>query len=358
MSTINKKFLNEIINNLNKSSKEEPLHLNSRVLLVDSMNTFIRSFAMVNLMNPQGNHVGGITGYLYSIGYAIKLIKPTHVMCIFDGTGSTQNKKLLFPDYKGNRDHGNVLNWEVFSNDESKLKNKQDEEEAMRNQMARLIQYLHVLPVSMLSIPKIEADDVIGHLSNRLSQDGNKAFIMSADKDFYQLVNNDITVYSPIKKLLITPENVKTEFEVSAKNFLSYKVLMGDKSDNVPGIRGLGPKKILKLFPELASEEVFGLDKILEKSQKYKTHNSLYESIIVNKNQLDINVKLMDLIHPNIHSDDIVEIENVIDNIAHSYDKKEFLRMYNEDLMGNSIRNVDNWVDEVFGYLKAFKPKD
>jgi DNA polymerase-1 len=298
MATIDKKFLNEIISNLNKSSKEEPLFLNSRVLLIDSMNTFMRSFAMVNLMNPQGNHIGGITGYLYSIGYAIKLINPTHVICVFDGIGSTKNKKILFPDYKGNRDHSTILNWEVFSNNsDSPLQNKQNEEEAMRNQMSRLIQYLHVLPVSMLSIPKIEADDTIAYIANKNATEKNQTFIMSADKDFYQLTNEYTTVYSPIKKTFITPKDVKTEFEVSAKNFLSYKILMGDKSDNVPGIRGLGPKKITKLFPELANEEIFGLDKIIDKAVKNKNYNTLYESIVTNKNQLDINMKLMDLIH-------------------------------------------------------------
>jgi hypothetical protein len=71
-----------------KNSKEDPLHLNSRVLLVDSMNTFLRSFAMINHMNPGGAHIGGLTGFLKSIGFAIRHIKPTRVILVFDGTGS------------------------------------------------------------------------------------------------------------------------------------------------------------------------------------------------------------------------------------------------------------------------------
>ena len=82
-----------------KQSKDEPLHLNSKVLLIDSMNTFLRSFAMINHMNPNGAHIGGLTGFLKSIGFAIRHIKPTRVILVFDGIGSTTNKKNLFPVY-------------------------------------------------------------------------------------------------------------------------------------------------------------------------------------------------------------------------------------------------------------------
>ena len=79
-----------------KQSKDEPLHLNSKVLLIDSMNTFLRSFAMINHMNPNGAHIGGLTGFLKSIGFAIRHIKPTRVILVFDGNGSTTNKKNLY----------------------------------------------------------------------------------------------------------------------------------------------------------------------------------------------------------------------------------------------------------------------
>ena len=71
------------------SAKDEPLQLNSRVLLIDSMNTFLRSFAMINHMNPSGAHIGGLTGFLKSIGFAIRHIKPTRVILVFDGTACT-----------------------------------------------------------------------------------------------------------------------------------------------------------------------------------------------------------------------------------------------------------------------------
>ena len=230
------KTLKQMLDNI-KNTKEEPLHSHSRVLLVDSMNTFLRSFAMINHINPSGAHIGGLTGFLKSIGFAIRHVKPTRVILVFDGTGSTTNKKNLFADYKANRKIQRITNWEGFDN-------REEESASIENQILRLIQYLRCLPVDLLSIDKVEADDVIAHLTQKL--DG-EVYIMSADQDFLQLVNDKVTVYSPIKKKFYTPKLVKEEYGLHPQNYINKKILMGDNSDNVPGVKGLGEKKLFKL---------------------------------------------------------------------------------------------------------------
>ena len=184
-----KQFLNQIINSLG----EKPTR-NSRILVVDSMNTFIRSFSTINYMNPAGHHVGGLVGYLRSVGYAIKTFRPTRVILVFDGLGSTNNKKNLYPQYKGNRAITRITNWDMFDD-------KVSESEAMVSQMTRLIQYLQQLPVTLISIDKIEADDSIGLIAQHFEKDNtcNEVTIMSADKDFYQLISKKVSVYSPTK---------------------------------------------------------------------------------------------------------------------------------------------------------------
>ena len=107
---MNKDF-KSILDNIKAATKED---LKPKVLLVDSMNTFLRSFAMINHMNPQGHHIGGLTGYLKSIGFAIRHINPTRVILVFDGPGSTVNKKNLYSEYKGNRHLSRITNWEGF----------------------------------------------------------------------------------------------------------------------------------------------------------------------------------------------------------------------------------------------------
>lgn len=329
------------------SAKDEPLQLNSRVLLIDSMNTFLRSFAMINHMNPSGAHIGGLTGFLKSIGFAIRHIKPTRVILVFDGTGSTTNKKNLFPEYKANRKIQRITNWDGFND-------KDDEAESIENQLVRLVQYLRCLPVSLLSIDKVEADDVIGYIAKRTE---NEVHIMSADQDFLQLVTPKITVYSPIKKKFYTPKLIKEEYGLEPYNYINQKILMGDNSDNIPGVKGLGPKKLFKLFPELAGSEVITLDGIFKKSKELVNEHGLYGNIINFEKQLFINQELMDLSDPIMPEDSTIEINEVINNKPNKLDKLHFLKLYNEDRLGNSIPNVEVWLSEIFSYLQVYKIK-
>jgi DNA polymerase-1 len=330
-----------------KQSKDEPLHLNSKVLLIDSMNTFLRSFAMINHMNPNGAHIGGLTGFLKSIGFAIRHIKPTRVILVFDGTGSTVNKKNLFPDYKANRKLTRITNWDGFDD-------KEDEADSIENQIVRLVQYLRCLPVDMLSIDKVEADDVIGHIVTKAD---DEVYIMSADQDFLQLVNDKVTVYSPIKKKFYTPKLVKEDYGLEPYNYINKKILMGDSSDNVPGVKGLGDKKLIKLFPEIFETKVVTLDEILNKSKEKRTEHGLYENICNYERQLLTNQRLMDLSDPIIPEDSIVEIDKVLNNEPSRIDKLHFLKLYNEDRLQNSIPNIEIWLNEIFSYLQSYKIK-
>jgi 5'-3' exonuclease len=330
-----------------KESKQETLYTNDRVLLVDSLNTFLRSFVMINHTNPQGNHIGGLTGYLKSIGFAIKLIKPTRVILVFDGLGGSTNKQYLYPEYKANRKINKITNWEGFET-------REDEAESITNQIIRLIDYLKCLPVDLLCIDKIEADDVIAYLSNNM--DG-EIHIMSSDKDYIQLVSDRVTVYSPVKKKFYRPKEVKEELKVPAINYLNYKVLLGDPSDNVPGVRGLGPKGAVKLFPQLQEERKVTLQEIIDMSYEKASEKKAYQSVYNYRNQLVINEKLMDLHNPNVPEEDITVIEKVMANPSKTLDKHTFLEMYNEDNLGNSIPNTSMWLFDVFDYLKNIKNK-
>lgn len=325
-----------------KSGKEEKLEPNSHVLLVDSLNTFFRCFSIINHHNSNGDHIGGLTGYLKSVAFAIRLINPTKVILIFDGQGSSTNKRYLYPEYKGNRDIQTIRNWGFDK--------KEDEIEAMTSQLIRLVEYCKLLPVQMLSIDKIEADDVIGHLSNQFPK---KVTIMSADQDFLQLVSDKIHVYSPTKKKFYTPKEVLDEYGVLVENFIYYKVLMGDKGDNVPGIRGLGEKKLFKLFPMLGKSQM-SLESIKELAIENKEENILFERINDFSKQLDINYKLMNLSSPMIPEGDVDNINGVVDGHHVQLHKNEFLKLYKEDLLENSIPRVEFWIEDTFRYLTSF----
>ena len=303
----------QMLESIDKSEvkvNEEPLKLNDRVLIIDSLNAFIRSFTIINHINKYGVHIGGLTGYLKSLGYAINLVRPTRVILVFDGQGGSTNKKYLYPEYKANRGYRRVTNWDLFDNQEQ-------EAESITNQILRLIDYLKCLPVDLLSIDKIEADDVIGALAGKLP---GEVTIVSSDRDYLQLVNEKITIYSPIKKKFYQYKDVLTEYGVTPQNFLAQKVLMGDSGDNVPGVRGIGQKTLLKHYPELAEDTVFTLDEILDKARA--STGTIYERVLAFENQLYVNEKLMDLKNPNIPEDSMNTINHILENPTKTFKPK------------------------------------
>jgi DNA polymerase-1 len=339
------KDFEELINKLGKARQDKSPALQPKVLLVDAMNTFLRSFAIINHMNPKGAHIGGLTGFLKSMGYAIKQLQPTRVIVVFEGEASTNNKKNLYPDYKGNRKLKRITNFSGFSDQE-------EESASIETQLLRLVEYLQCLPIDLAAIDRAEADDTIGYLATRLSEN-NDVSIMSSDQDFLQLVNDKITVYSPTKKKIYTPEKIREEYGVTPQNYLQMKILLGDSSDNVPGVPKLGPKKLIKNFPELQEEKTVTLKDILEKSKS--TKGTMYESVDMFSHQLKINEKLMDLHNPNLSEMMLMEIEDVVTQPKNTMDKSKFLNMYNEDILGNSIPNVEAWLINVFTHLMSFK---
>jgi len=202
-----------------KSLKEEDTlsqNPNDRILLIDGLNTFIRAFAVNPSTNDDGIHIGGMTGFLQSIGYAIKNIKPTRVIICFDGKGGSSKRRKLFPEYKANRKVRKRLTRL------SSFNNQEDERISMSQQISRLVQYLDQLPVTVLAPENIEADDAMAYISQQVYPK-SQFYIMSTDKDFLQLVDNRIQVWSPTKKKYYFKDTVQEDFDIPAHNFYSAR---------------------------------------------------------------------------------------------------------------------------------------
>jgi DNA polymerase-1 len=304
---------------------------------------------MINHLNPDGHHIGGLTGFLKSIGYAIRMSDPTKVVVIFDGIGGSNARRNLYPEYKANRNSSRITNHNIFSS-------KDEESESINNQISRLIQYLQCLPVTVISIDGLEADDIIGYLANKFQthNETQKVTIMSADKDFLQLVSDKVHCYSPTKKKIYTPKEVLEEYGVSSSNFLNYKILMGDTSDNIPGITGLGPKKLIKLFPELINNTKVELDEIISTSADKVDENKLYLSVVERRHQLLINQQLMSLNGSFLSPENKQLVKDAFNN-SYELNIPIFLQLYHNDKLGESIPNTSSWLTQLFGYPNSFK---
>lgn len=332
----------EMIDSSNDNKSEE-LKLNSRVLIIDSLNLFIRSFSVIRHINKNLVPIGGLTGFLRSLGYISNLVRPTRIILVFDGLGASTNKRYIYPEYKANRHISRITNWDAFES-------QQEESDAITNQIVRLISYLKCLPVDLVIIDKVEADDVIGYICNNIN--GNIT-IVSSDRDYLQLVSNNISVYSPIKKVFYNEDKILQEYGVTSLNFLTQKILLGDSGDNVPGVPKLGVKTLLKEFPELGTKELISIDNILNKCKK--GNKKLHANILNFKHQLNINKLLMDLSNPNIPEDDQIIINEILNNANKKFDSQEFLRLYNEDDLEESIKNTQNWLFNTFHFISQYK---
>ena len=337
------KELLELINNLDEHGKETVE--GERILMIDGLNLFFRNFAMMNMVNPDGVHIGGLGGFFRSLGAEIRRVDPTQVYVIFDGAGSANARKNLLPEYKSGRDLQRITNWEAFDN-------KDDEDDAKVDQIVRIIQYLKTLPVKTIGIPKVEADDVIAYLSDIIPQSPkDKVFIVSSDKDFLQLVNENVVVYRPMEKEFYTEQTVIDKFKMSPNNFILYKTLMGDNSDKVKGVKGLGEKKLRKLFPEL-SERDLSLDDIYNICESKFKENVIYARVIQHIDELEKNYKIMDLSNPMLDENDKKYLTQVVKTNDYHYLPDQFVAFYNEDKLGGMIRNVEFWVKDVFEKFK------
>ncbi len=319
---------------------------NDHVLLIDALNMFIRGFTMVKTLNNRGQHTGGILGFLRSLGFIIRTHNPTRVVCVFDGKGSSVNRKNINPEYKSQRGHTRITNWEAYDT-------LAEEKDSMESQISRLYDYLETLPIDVITLPKVEADDVISYIAQGMAHNGKRATIVSSDKDYLQIIKKGIQVYRPIEKKLYNHTNIHKMLELLPENYLISKALLGDNSDNLEGVKGLGLKTLLKEFPEIKENPNLTLQDIYNKCEEKLEGKIIFSKIIDSWDKVEQNYKLMNLDTPRLSDK---EKDFVVDELLNSkVDLKinTFLYYLDQDGIEGITRNTEGWLTE-FKYLSLF----
>ena len=241
-----------------------------------------------------------------------------------------------------------ITNWDTFED-------LDEEHDAKVDQIVRLVQYLKCIPVKTVALDKVEADDIIAYLSKHITllDPENKAFIVSSDKDFIQLTTDQITVYRPIEKDYYTRDVVFKKFGVLAENFIVYKTLMGDASDKIPGIKGLGQKKLQKLFPELG-EKIVTLEEVIESAAERHKDHVIYSRVVFDADILRRTYKIMDLHNPMIDEMEKEYLRELEASKLPVVNTELFLRLYSEDGLRHLIKNVDYWIANTFKDLISY----
>ena len=340
---------NELLKLLNDIKEDDMPSLDEgeRILIIDGLNLFLRNFAVLNYINPEGTHIGGLGGFLRSLGSLVKQLKPTSIYIVFDGVGSSVNRKNLLPEYKSGRS--------VLRVNKTSFSSQEKENESKTDQIIHLIHYLQCLPIKILSLDGVEADDIIAFLSKELTKDKkNKAYIVSADNDFLQLVDENISMYRSVEKEFVNPKSVKEKYGVYPHNFLLYKTLMGDSSDKVGGVKGLGKGKFDKLFPEVLELEKLSMEHIYNIcAERFKEH-VIYCRALENFDNLRKAYKIMDLSNPMLDEQEKDYILEHVKESAYELNIETFLRFYTKDGLGNVLKNVDYWIKDIWSPINRY----
>lgn len=330
----------ELLNLVDRLHEKPARALDDHVLILDGLNTLIRSFSVVRTLNGDGQHVGGLQGFLKSLGSMTRMFAPTRVIVVWDGIGGAQNRKNLDENYKANRAHASVIHWDLYEDKKTELK-------SMQTQSDRLLDYLACLPVTYIQIDKLEADDVIAYLAKLYSKAKRRATIVSSDRDFLQLVDNYVEVYSPIKKILFNYPEATEYLMVLPENYNIVKTLLGDGSDGLAGVKGVGIKGLVKEFPELNTNPDLTLDEFFDLCvQKNQTSKkAIFNKIIAGWHTVEKNYKLMDLNETVLDEDEKEVVHEILKNSSLSLKIGPFLHYLEEDKF-ELVKDTEGWLCE------------
>ena len=344
MKELYKNILNSVEEEHNQNINR---HKNSRVLIIDGLNTFIRCWTSTPTLNDDGDHVGGITGTLRSIGYAIRQTQPSRVVVVFDGSGGSSKRKKLYKGYKANRAKSKLRMNRAYN----EMMNAEEEQESMKRQYVWLADVLDHLPISFMMYDGCEADDVMAYIATQVLKEDEQAVLMSTDKDFLQLVDDTTIIWSPTKKKIYNKNAVQEELGLHPKNVLTYRVLDGDTSDNIPGVRGCGIKTLLKRFPELNSDESITVDRLLELAEEKKGKIKLYSDILEAKDQILMNEKLMQLKDVDISGQLKMKILDRFDEEIKPINKMDVMKVLLKYKIINNFGDINDWLKTTFGNI-------
>lgn len=232
--------------------------------ILDGSSFIYRSFfALPKLSTKDGFPTNAIYGFLRMLFALIKREKPEYLVVVFDAPAKTRREQI-FAEYK---------------------KQRPKAPDPLKVQIPVIKEFLKVMGVPILEVPGYEADDLIAYLAKRFVEKGFKVKVYSPDKDLLQLVSDHLTVINPMNEEVFTKEKVLEKFGVSPEKIPDLLALMGDKVDNVPGIKGVGPKTAIEILKKFGSVE-----EILKNWEKFKR---LYPQ--AEREELELSYKLVKL---------------------------------------------------------------
>ncbi|MCC3647405.1 DNA polymerase I [Cytobacillus oceanisediminis] len=269
-----------------------------KLVLIDGNSIAYRAFfALPLLNNDKGIHTNAVYGFTMMLQRILEDEKPTHLLVAFDA-GKTTFRHETFSEYKGGR---------------------QKTPPELSEQFPYIRELLDAYGISRYELENYEADDIIGTLSLHAEKDGYEVKVISGDKDLTQLSSDSVTVSITRKGITdieeYTPAHIEEKYGITPDRIIDMKGLMGDSSDNIPGVPGVGEKTALKLLKEFGTleellesvDEVSG-KKLKEKLEEFRDQALMSKELATITREAPVEIKIEDIEYEGFEKEKVISI--------------------------------------------------
>ena len=305
-----------------------------RVLIIDALNAYLRAYIVDPSLSTNGDPIGGIKGFIKILQKLVRTVRPDNVIVVWDGPNGSQKRKTMDKNYKAGRKPIRLNR--AFHNltDDEELQNKMW-------QQTRIIEYMNEMPIIQFMLPEIEADDVIAHITQMGVYDGWQKIIVSNDKDFMQLCDEETILWRPTKDEFLNSNRVVEQTGVHPTNMALARAIIGDTSDNLPGIRGAGFATVAKRLGSLLSRpETTTITEVIEHCEKIQSKVKFYDNVVRSQALIAHNYQMMQLYSPQMSIQSKMYVKESVEKFECEFNKTEILGMMRNDGFGEL-----NWED-------------
>ena len=279
-------------------------------------------------MSENGDQTGGIVGSFNNLMRLIERTKPESVHIVWEGGGSNK-KRGIYKSYKKGVKPQKLNRY--YDDIPDSIQNR-------NYQIKKLIEIINFFPINQLYIENAEADDAIGYLSSYIFKHKNK-IIVSSDHDYYQLLGKDVLIWSPTLKAFVNEDKVMLRYNIHPENFCLAKCIVGDKSDNIPGIKGVGYKVLSKSFPKLTESCFYSMSDLLSDAAHMSTKSKklVFRRILEGEDIIKRNWKLVLLETNNLSHFQTQKLIEKVENFTPTWKNMNAYKSLNE----SGIRGID-----------------
>ena len=298
-----------------------------RVLIIDMLNMYYRAYIVNPSLSTNGQPIGGLKGSLGILQKLVRETKPDQIVICWDGAGGSRRRKTINKNYKAGRKPIRL---------NRSIRNLSENEEIENKvwQQTRLAEYFNEMPIIQLMVENVEADDLIGFICKFTDISEQQKVIVSSDKDFFQLLDDKTVLHRPIQKETLNRNRIIEKFGIHPNNFALARAMVGDRSDNIEGVKSVGLPTVAKRLPFLVEEKSYTISEIIEYCKDSELKLKAFENIIEAEEVISENYKIMQLYSPFISPQGKSKVRYNVDNAEYHFNKTEIIKMMMEDGFG------------------------